>query len=665
MNKNLLLLLLQKLFPFAFLLVGLSVTVFSQQLPDTSISRQIQLNQLIVTAERNPIQLEQLKRSVQVFTKQDIEKLPVSTLTDLLAYALNTDVRNRGTYGMQADISLRGGTFEQTLVLLNGINISDPQTGHHTMDIPIDLESVSRIEVLKGASARVFGPNAFNGVVNIITIENTSNKLSFKAIAGQYGYYSLYGNLNYSIKNWSQSIQLGTSGSDGFTNNTDFKSSNFYYSLGVGKRKQFEIQASYLKKDFGANSFYTPLFPDQYEETRTFFSSMKYKTKVMGLAPTVYFRRHYDRFQLFRYLAPPWYKSHNYHFTDVIGSNANLPLINKAKHTTTIGYDFRHELIRSNKLGDSLAKEIAIPGVKDAYYALGKNRTTASIFLQENVNFDKISISAGFLLSYLSAYDNKIAFYPGLDISYQLTSKLRWYASGNRTMRLPSFTELYYNDQTSKGDPNLKPETAIAAETGLKYQSNGIQFHSALFKRWGKYMIDWVKLNSESPWQASNITQVNVAGFETQIKINFHELFGIASFLNTATLSYSYLFADKQSDDYISRYVLDILKHKADLTLNHRIFKKLGCSWALNFQDREGGYIKYINLVPDKYETQYKPTFQLDLQLNYTYSKFVFFAEAGNIFDTEIIDFGNVPQPGRWIRIGTKFKAQLPEKLKH
>jgi len=637
-----------------------SYSLFSQNEPDTSISRLIHLNQLVITAERNPILFEQLKRSVQVFTKKEIEILPVNSISELLSYALNTDVRNRGTFGMQSDIVIRGGTFEQTLILLNGVNISDPQTGHHTMDIPVDLESVSRIEVLKGASARVFGPNAFNGVVNIITTETSTNDISLKAIAGENGFYSLFGNLNLSSKKCSQSLQLSTSGSDGFVNNTDFKSSNFLYSAGFGKQKQIEFQASFLKKDFGANSFYSPRFPDQYEETRTIFSSLKYKSKIAGIAPVIYFRRHYDRFQLFRHNAPGWYTSHNFHYTDALGSNANYTLISKEKHATSIGYDFRYELIRSNKLGDSLPTALAVPGEKDAYYTLGKNRTTASIFLQENVNLDKISVSTGFLLSYLSAYDNKIAFYPGIDISYQLGSKLRWYASGNRTMRLPSFTELYYNDQTSKGDPNLKPETAVAIETGLKYQSKGIQFHSALFKRWGKSMIDWVKLSSTEPWQASNITKVNVAGFETQLSINFSEYFGTSTFLNRATLSYSYLLADKKSDEYMSRYVLDILKHKADFTLNHKIYKKLGCTWALTYQDREGGYIKYVNMVPETTETPFSPSIQLDVQINYSLSHFMIFAEASNVFDTEIIDFGNVTQPGRWIRFGVKFKSILP-----
>lgn len=637
-----------------------SAFIFAQQSQDTTISKQINLDQLIITAERNPVLFEQLKRSVQVFTKKDIEILPVSTISELLAYALNTDVRNRGPFGIQSDISVRGGTYEQTLILLNGVNISDPQTGHHTMDIPIDLESVSRIEVLKGASARVFGPNAFNGVVNIITNENTKNSIQLKAVGGHYGYYSFYGNLNISSKNISQHFQLGTTGSDGFISNTDFKSSNFNYSAGIGSRKQMELQASYLKKDFGANSFYTPLYPNQYEATRTLFTSLKYKTNMSNLAPVVYFRRHYDRFQLFRYDAPAWYTSHNYHFTDVIGSNANIHVL-QAKHTSaSIGYDFRYELIRSNKLGDTLDKKIPVPNTTDVFYTFGKNRSSFGFFFQESFNYNGVAASAGVLVNYLSAYNKKIAFYPGIDFAYQIAPKLRWYTSGNRTMRLPTFTELYYNDKTSKGDPALKPETALAIESGFKYNGKGIQIHAAIFNRWGSNMIDWVKKSSSEPWQATNVTKVNVGGFESQIVANFHEIINASYFVSNATISYSYLFANKKSNEYMSRYILDILKHKADFTLSHKIIKKLSCSWVLSYQDREGGYIKFTNLIPEEQETPYNPVLQLDTRINYTFSKWVLFAEVNNAFNAEIIDYGNVPQPGRWIKAGVKFNSILP-----
>ncbi len=138
-------------------------SLFAQVASDTTISRQVDLEQLIISAERTPVMFEQLKRSIQIITKKDIEQLPVRNITELLSYAMNTDVRNRGAFGMQADISIRGGSFDQTLVLLNGMNINDPQTGHHNMDIPVDLSSISRIEILKGPGARVFGPDAFNG----------------------------------------------------------------------------------------------------------------------------------------------------------------------------------------------------------------------------------------------------------------------------------------------------------------------------------------------------------------------------------------------------------------------------------------------------------------------------------------------------------------------
>jgi len=140
-------------------------------LNDSSVSRQLTLEQIIISAERTPVQFEQLKRSIQVISKKEIEQMPVRNISELLSYALNTDVRSRGSFGMQADISVRGGSFDQTLVLLNGMNISDPQTGHHSMDIPVDLASINRIEILKGPGARIFGPNAFNGVINTFTFK--------------------------------------------------------------------------------------------------------------------------------------------------------------------------------------------------------------------------------------------------------------------------------------------------------------------------------------------------------------------------------------------------------------------------------------------------------------------------------------------------------------
>lgn len=656
--KNKHLKIISVLFTLLTFSLGIGNNLRSQTTKDT-LSRQFTLEELVVSAERTPVMFEQLKRSVQVINRKEIERMPVRNIAELIGYAMNTDLRSRGSSSVQADVSIRGGSFDQTLILLNGMNINDPQTGHHNMDIPVDLSSISRIEILKGPGARVFGPNAFNGVINIITNEKTTDHVSVSLMGGQYGLYSFSTSSSFHFGNSTHNLQLSKSGSDGFTNNTDFNALNLFYSGTAGKTQKLEYQVSYIKKAFGANSFYTPKYPDQFEITKTIFASVKYKTGFKGFAPSVYFRRHYDEFRLFRHEAPTWYTAHNYHFTDVIGSNANIFTSTGGKSKLSVGYDVRHELIRSNKLGDSLAEPIPVRGEENVYYTLGKARTSAGLFVEESLNLNKLSISAGLLASYLNALPGKIALYPGIDAAYLLGKNIRIYANANRTLRLPTFTDLYYNDPSSKGNPQLKPEEAVTIETGIKFNKSGLTAHAAVFKRYGRNMIDWVKLQNQDPWQAMNITQVDVSGFETSVALNLEELSENHSFLKSVNFSYSYLKADKSSDDFMSRYALDILKHKADLLIYHQVYRKFSASWALSFQDREGGYIKYVNQVAETSETPFKPFVVMDLQLNYKLEKWLFFAEATNVLNTEYVDYGNVPQAGRWMRIGVKFDTVL------
>ena len=171
-------------------------------------------------------------------------------------------------------------------------------------------------------------------------------------------------------------------------------------------------------------------------------------------------------------------------------------------------------------------------------------------------------------------------------------------------------------------------------------------------------MIDWVRSTTTEPWQATNITDINVAGIETSIAFNMEELMP-NSFLKTITFGYAYLEADKSSDEFMSRYVLDILKHKADLLINHKLWQNLSATWAFSYQDREGGYIKYVNGTPETTETPYNPFLVMDLQLNYKLKNWLFFAEATNLLNTEYVDYGNVPQAGRWIRMGLRFNTRL------
>ncbi|MCK4631428.1 MAG: TonB-dependent receptor, partial [Bacteroidales bacterium] len=110
----------------------------------------VEIKEIVVSGQRSPSIHSELNRVVTVIRKEQIRNAPVQSLQEILEYAVNIDVRQRGNFGVQADISIRGGSFEQTLILLNGIKINDPQTGHHNLNIPIDINSIERIEILEG-----------------------------------------------------------------------------------------------------------------------------------------------------------------------------------------------------------------------------------------------------------------------------------------------------------------------------------------------------------------------------------------------------------------------------------------------------------------------------------------------------------------------------------
>jgi vitamin B12 transporter len=144
--------------------------MLGQRIADTLQLNTYELGDVIITAGRTPMEVQHVARIVSVITKSEIERAPVQCLNDLIRYVAGVDIRQRGPLGVQADISIRGGTYDQTLILLNGVTVNDPQTGHHNLNLPIDIESIERIEILQGPAAKSFGPNAFSGAVKSLPV---------------------------------------------------------------------------------------------------------------------------------------------------------------------------------------------------------------------------------------------------------------------------------------------------------------------------------------------------------------------------------------------------------------------------------------------------------------------------------------------------------------
>jgi vitamin B12 transporter len=632
--------------PVTYSLV-MSPTISVAQTDTTSISKHIDIEEVVVSS-KNAATYSDLSRVVMVVTQEEIQQLSASSIQDVLEKLINIDIRQRGGQGVQADMTFRGGTFDQTLVLLNGVNITDPQTGHHNLNIPIDLNSIQRIEVLQGPGARVYGPSAFSGAINIITRPQPENSIKISSNIGEHGLYG--GNIQGTIKSKSTNslISVSHNQSDGYIQNTDFKISNiFIHTLLTSRIGGFSLYGGYKDKGFGANSFYTPLYPNQYEKTRTLISSLEYentwgKNKIILNG---YLRRHWDRFELFRSSPPGWYKTHNYHLSSVYGSKAIYQHLTSIGRTQ-IGVELRNEGIISNKLGDTLSKPVKVGGEDSIYYIKGSNRFIYNLFADQVFYFKRMSISGGFNYSYCSKFLGNWSY--GLDVSYLLVDKIRFYASANRSFRNPTFTDLYYEGPSNYGNPLLKPESAITYEGGFKSDYTLLSGYVGYFHRDGSNIIDWIKAPLETKYHTTNYTTLNTNGVEFSITSNLKSTNPV---VKSISVGFTRLWANKEVTNVESYYALDYLKNDLRIGINHLLIRKLSALWNISWQQRENKYLAT--------SAQFKSFWLADVRLNWIDSKYSVYADVANIFDKNYTDISRVPQPGRWISIGFTYKFFL------
>ena len=637
----------------------LSLILLSLLLSANAQSDTLWISEIEVTAKRTPDLYSEVSRVVSVITRAEIKNAPVQSLADLLEYSMNVDVRQRGHQGVQADISIRGGSFDQTMILINGIPFNDPQTGHHNADLPFDLETIERIEILEGPASRTFGPNAFSGAINIITIPAEQNQVKLLLSAGENQFYSTAASLNTGTNSFLNGLTISKKGSGGYIENTDYQTLNlFYLSQLKFNDQKITFQAAYQDKSFGANSFYTPAYPNQYEQTKTRFVSANWQGSGKARSDfSAYWKQHNDRFELFRTNPANWYSGHNYHQTEVYGLEETINY-NSSFGKTAFGGSYRHEQIKSNVLGILMDTPEAVRGETNAFYLKHDDRDNLSVFIEHSYYSSKWNISGGILVNYNSAFDWN--WIPGVDLSYQLTGNLKLFSSVNKSFRLPTFTDLYYVGPTNIGNADLKPEEAVAYETGLKHIDQEIAAELVVFKRDGKNIIDWVRVADSLKWESKNITELSTTGIECSILLN-------STFFNKRNLpiqqlrlSYAYTNVNKQSGNYFSKYALDYLKHKFTFKLSHQVVKNLNMNWQTTYQDRAGSYFNFNN----QEETSYDPFVLFDTRINLEIKNWDVYLEVANIFNADYFDIGNVVMPGRWIRFGLSSNFKLKKIIK-
>lgn len=455
---------------------------------------QPQHDSIVITGTYDPVSLDEVDRSITVLPARNMMLL-LDNLVDLLRLDPSLDLGERAPGGVQTDLSIRGGNFAQTLVLLNGQRLNDAQSGHHDMDIPVPLDSVARVEVLHGSGSSMYGSDATAGVINIITAPPEGLEVRLRAAAGNYGSNEQRVSLSDSFGKLDEQLTFAREFSTGFMPDRDFRNLQFasttHLTTALGAS---DLTLAYMDHPFGADQFYGP-YPS-WEDTKSWWAG---GSQSLGRKTTasVAWRRHSDLFVLFRD-QPQIYTNHHVDesWQGALRRNEEL----SAGASLHYGAEALHESIVSNNLGVHARGRAAV-------YATADFRALKRFSLELSAREE--------------AYRRFSAeFSPTVAGGVWLSPRWKLRASASRAFRIPSYTDLYYSDPANQGNPNLRPERAWTYDSGVDWNpGRRLRASATLFERRERDGIDYYRTSPTSLWQAVNIDSLNFTGVESSLRV--------------------------------------------------------------------------------------------------------------------------------------------------
>ena len=599
----------------AYFLITISAAFFTTQHQAAASDQVIDIGEVVISPKRdNPYGS---RRYFNEIDSEGISCLRADSIEDVLDTFGSVEIKRRSVYGGQADLSLRGSSFEQVGVLINGIMVNDVQTGHYTMDLPVPLESIEKIEVLSPCESSFYGGNALAGSINIITKVPSERKVIIDASLGEHQLKRNLLSIACPINSIKNRVTFEHKESSGYRPDTDFRITTLaFQSAG----DYFDFFGGYTRNDLGAGNSYSNLFPREEDHTKTTFLSLKLKKEFgdIEFKPVIHYRRHWNKFILDRN-RPEWYV--NYH-TDYDYS-LDLPFSFKIGESRLInGVKIGQSKITSTRLGNHAM-------AKGALYGNLRSKITQATNLDVSLRGD-----------FFEKWPEQVS--PALGINHEVNEQWSLNSSIARSFRIPSFTDLYYVSPANLGNEDLTPETAMTYEAGIDFKEGQHVVGLSLFFRDTDDIIDWTRNNASEAWQVQNISRAETVGCEANwdFDVNFKSDF---ISLKRASFGCAYLDTDYSQDDSLEiKYTADYLKHKMIFEAFLEYPFMLKQSLKIGYNNRAIG----------------KDYFLLDTKISKTIEKEKYSTEiylsATNLFNTSYSEVGDVTMPGRWVESGVK-----------
>jgi iron complex outermembrane receptor protein len=568
----------------------------------------------VSAASRASGELAAETRGVEVITAEAIRRLPARTVADVLRWAFGVDLMPRSP--ALTDVALRGSSFEQVLVLVDGVRVSDAQTGHFDLNLAVPLDQVARIEVLRGPASTLHGADAVGGVINVVT-RHRGRGLHASAQTGSHRTAALALSQALSAGVLRADLAGDYQRSDGHRPGTDYRVGQLRAAAEAPLGAQtLHADVAYAARDFGANGFYGSY--DSYEETRTTTASLAWRgapSARFALEPVLSLRRNGDDYILERE-DPEYY--HNQHATwqlggALTGRYALSPLVRLAG-----GAEYYVDRLRSRTLGDRSERRAAVL----AEVAAGEvGRATATVGLRAD------------------RYEGRGTFLsPSLAAAWWPAAALRLRASAGRAFRAPTWTERYYRDPANVGDPDLRPERAWTAEAGADaYPLPGVRVGAAAFVRDAEELIDWARPSGEptAPWRTRNVQEARYRGLEVEAELQ--RLLGVRWVARGNWLSVHSTAVAGFTSKYALRPLVEQLSLSAD--------RDFAAGFTLGvhaLRARRVGEDAYL---------------RVDARASYAWRAARLFLDVQNAGDADYPDITGLRAPGRGLYAGVEWRA--------
>jgi iron complex outermembrane receptor protein len=570
-------------------------------------------------------------RNVQFITREQIAQLPVQSVAEALTYVAGVDLRQRGPLGAQVDPGMMGSTFEQILILIDGIPMRDAQTGHNQFNLPIDISQIERIEILKGTASRMYGANALAGAINIVTRAPGKDPLRIQLFGGSpleqnnvkstpYGLAGgrISAGFAGSKDNTGHQVDLSYLRTDGYRYNSENTQARAAYRgrmlIGEGT---LTLQGGMVINEFGANGFYAFPFDTEAKETvQTTYGAVRFEQKIGQwiLRPLAYLRYNHDDYIFIRQ-DPSVYR--NNHFTTAAGAEFHAVKANKAGQFG-LGYESRSEIIRSNNLGSH-------------------ERYFHSFYLEQYFSGSNgKQFVAGAMAQYTAQFGIRV--YPGFEFSIPVSTHSRAFGHIGTGSRLPTYTDLYYSDRANSGNASLEPEEAFSGEIGWRYHENNLRLQVSGIYRNTNYFIDYTRTSDADKWIPENFSQVIHTGADFRLNYRFEPKQKTISPL-WLQAGYTLLSGEIDNSGKQSKYALSHLRHQLTAQLSLKTTQYLTHSFAIRYNERIDGQQYAIS----------------DYRIRYQLKKWAVNGDITNIFNRIYRETGFIEMPGRWYRLSVEF----------